>query len=126
MEILEDVDALIAAERAKTMGKKIGFSEVEQNKIAIVTLELARNIIVHAMGKGKITITHILEPKPGITIIAEDQGPGIANIEDAIGNNQQFKKGLGFGLGTVKRLMDQFTIQTKLGEGTTLVATKWK
>ena len=69
-EISEDVDALIASDKAKALSKQIGFSEVEQTKIAIATLELARNIVVHAMGKGKITITRLTEPKQGILIVS--------------------------------------------------------
>ncbi len=120
------MDALIASEKAKTISKEIGFSEVDQTKIAIVTSELARNIIIHAMGKGRITISCLTDPKPGILIIAQDQGPGIPNAAEAIENSQSSKKGLGIGLGAVKRLMDQLTIETKLGEGTTITAMKWK
>lgn len=123
---MNDADALVASEEAKAMARKCGFSEAEQTRIAIATLELARNIIVHAMGKGKITINRLAEPKIGVMIIAEDQGPGIANVEDALENNQRFKKGLGFGLGAVKRLMDEVTIESKLGDGTRITAEKWK
>lgn len=125
-EISEDVDALIASDKAKALSKQIGFSEVEQTKIAIATLELARNIVVHAMGKGKITITRLTEPKQGILIIAIDKGSGIPNVEDALERNEKLKKGLGYGLSSVKRLMDELTIETKLGEGTTVTAKKWK
>ena len=78
------------------------------------------------MGKGKITITQLTEPKQGILVVAQDQGPVIANVEDAIERNQTLKKGLGFGLCAVKRLMDELTIETELGEGTTVTAKKWK
>ncbi len=98
---------------------------MDQSKIAIATLELARNIIVHAMGRGKITITGLTEPRLGILLVAEDKGPGIPDVENALEGIGGSKKGLGFGLGAVKRLMDQFTIETKLGQGTIIVAKKW-
>ncbi len=107
------------------MGKGIGFSEVDQSKIAIVTMELGRNIILHAMGKGKIRVTRVTQPRPGIAVVAEDKGPGILNIEDALERSQRSRKGLGHGLGAVKRLMDELAIETRIGEGTTITAKKW-
>lgn len=123
--ILEDVDAVIASIRVKALAKEIGFSEVNQTKIAIATLELARNIVVHAMGKGKITVMNVDDPASGILVVAQDKGPGIPNVQDALEKNENLRKGLGFGLGSTKRLMDQFTIETSIGEGTTITAKKW-
>lgn len=125
-DIMNDVDALIASEKARVAAMECGFSEVEQTRIAIATLELARNIVAHASGKGKVTVTRGAGPKVAVVIVAEDQGPGIANVEEALYNNPMFRKGLGVGLGSVKRLMDKVTIETKLGRGTKITAEKWK
>lgn len=127
IEVSSDVRALMAAERAKELAKNLGFSEVDQTKIAIATSELARNIVVHAQGKGRIVIKSVTEPSnAGIMMIAEDKGPGIADVEKALQGGSSTKRGLGEGLGGVKRLMDDFRIETKVGEGTVIIAKKWR
>jgi len=116
--ISSDAHALVAAEQAKDLAKNIGFSEVNQTKIAIATSELAKNIVIHAEGRGRVVIKPIIEHhKTGIEVIAEDSGPGIADMEKAL---------QGDGLSGVKRLMDEFEIETKVGEGTKITVKKWK
>jgi len=125
--ILSDASALIAAERAKELAKTLGFSECDQTKISIATSELARNIVFHAHRKGTIVISPIKEPdRVGITVMAEDKGPGITDVKEAVEGINGSKKGLGVGLGAVKRLMDEFKIETKVREGTKIIVSKWK
>lgn len=120
------VNALMAAEQAKDLAKKMGFSDADQAKVAIVTSELARNIMVHAQGKGRIVIKPITEAgKVGVMVMAEDKGPGIADVEKALQEGNSSKTGLGIGLGGAKRLMDEFKVDTRVGEGTIVTAKKW-
>jgi serine/threonine-protein kinase RsbT len=117
----------VAVEKVKYMARELGFSECEQTKIAVATSELAMNILLHAQGKGKITIKPLTErDKVGIMITAEDKGLGIADVQKALQGIVTSKKGLGVGLGGAKRLMDEFEIKSKVGEGTTITAKKWK
>lgn len=127
MNVSSNAHALIAAEQAKILAKKLGFSEVDQTKIAIAVSELARNIVAHAQGKGRIVIKPITQPgRVGVLVIAEDKGPGIADVEKALQGGNSTGGSLGEGLGGAKRLMDEFNIETKVGEGTTVTAKKWK
>jgi len=127
VEASSSVRALIAAARAKELAKKLGFSEADQARIAIATSELTRNIVVHAQGKGRVLIKPITEPnKAGIMVIAEDKGPGIADVEKALQGGNSAREGLGEGLGGAKRLMDELEVETKVGEGTKITAKKWK
>lgn len=127
IEVSSDARALVAAGQAKDLAKNMGFSEVDQTKIATATSELARNIVVHAEGKGRIVIQPITEPnRVGIMVIAEDKGHGIADVNKALQGGISTKGGLGEGLGGAKRLMDEFEIETKLGEGTKITAKKWR
>lgn len=126
IEISNNIQALIATENTRELAKKLGFSEVDQTKIAIAASELAKNILFHAGGKGKIIINSLIDPdRLGIIIIAEDKGPGIANPEKALQGINDSKKGLGIGLSGAKRLMDEFNIESKVGKGTTVIAKKW-
>jgi len=127
IEVSSDIHALMAAEHAKDLAKSLGFSEVDQTKIAIAVSELARNIVVHAQGKGRIVIKPITKPnRAGIMVVAEDKGSGIADVEKALQEGINTKGGLGVGLGGTKRLMDEFKVETKVGEGTTVTAKKWR
>ncbi len=126
-EVSSDIAVLVAVEKVRCTARKLGFSECDQTKIAIATSELARNILVHAQGKGKIIAKPIVEPnRVGVIVIVKDKGPGIANVEEALQGINASRKGLGVGLGGAKRLMDEFEIKSKAGEGTTITAKKWK
>ncbi|WXG44577.1 MAG: ATP-binding protein [Promethearchaeati archaeon SRVP18_Atabeyarchaeia-1] len=122
-----DARAMTAAEKAEDLAKKLGFSEADQSKIAISTSELAKNIVAHAHGAGRIAIKPIEEgDRVGIVIIADDSGPGIADVEKALEGGFSTKRGLGIGLGGAKRLMDEFSIETEVGRGTRVTIKKWK
>lgn len=125
--ISSDASAMVAAERAKELAKTLGFSECDQTKISIAASELARNIVFHAHRKGRIAISPIKEPeRAGIIMMAEDQGPVISDVKKALKGIDGSGKGLGVGLGGAQRLMDEFSIKSKVGKGTTIIAKKWK
>jgi serine/threonine-protein kinase RsbT len=61
----------------------------------------------------------------GIEIEVSDHGPGIADVEGAM--NDHFSSGgtLGLGLPGVKRMMDEFSLESSPGQGTRVTARKW-
>jgi len=125
--VTDDLQALVAGDKTKELAKRLGFSECDQAKIEIATLELARNIVIHAEGKGRTLIYPVKESgKMGIVIVAEDRGPGMADLKKILQEVHGSKKGLGIGLCGAKRLTDEFEIRSKAGEGTTITAKKWK
>ena len=94
-------------------------------RITTAISELARNIYLYA-GKGNIEIKQITEGNlKGLLVIASDKGPGIADIRKVMEDGYTTSGGLGAGLPGVKRLMDDFKIETVFGEGTVISATKW-
>ena len=125
LEIIDDLHALIAAESARKLATSLGFSEADSAKVAIATSELAHNISRHARGKGRITLTPISKPRVGLMVVSKDEGSGIPNPGKAL-EGQSTGGGLGIGLGAVKRLMDEFTLETVPGKGTTIVAKKFR
>ncbi len=105
---------------------KMGFDDIQQHLIASVASELSTNIIRYA-GKGKVILRIIRNEKNvGIEIVAQDEGPGISNIDEAMKDNFTTGGGLGLGLASVRRIMDEFEIQSKSGHGTWIVARKWR
>ncbi|GAI12268.1 unnamed protein product [marine sediment metagenome] len=132
IEIKDELDIFIVQNAGKKFSREIGFSKRESETIAIIVSELSTNIIKYAK-KGEISICSL--EKKGIEIVAQDQGPGIKNINLALQDGCSDEKsiifdtkhhGLGSGLSAVKRLTDEMEIETKKGKGTTIRVRKWK
>jgi serine/threonine-protein kinase RsbT len=104
---------------------EMGFPHADATKIAVTISELARNILAYAQ-TGVITIISRSDADPPyIKIIASDRGPGIPDVQAAMTQGWTSSGGLGLGLPGTKRLMDEFTIESKPGQGTIVTAVKW-
>lgn|SRR5690606_17676425 len=125
VEIQTEWDIVAARQLGRNVAKELGFGTVDQARITTAISELARNIYLYA-GQGKIEIQRLTENGVnGILIIAADSGPGIPDVRKVMEDGFSTSGGLGAGLPGVKRLMDDFKIETTLGEGTDIRATKW-
>jgi serine/threonine-protein kinase RsbT len=120
----EDVVAVRQLVRQWAVG--IGFSLVDQTKIVTAASELARNTVVHG-GGGTFRLQSLNDDtRRGLRLIFEDQGPGIADVEQALRDGFTTGNGLGLGLGGAKRLSNEFDIASRPGEGTRVAITRWK
>jgi serine/threonine-protein kinase RsbT len=118
-------DIVSARQEGRRMALHIGFSETEATLIATIISEIARNIVLYA-GTGEISLECVNDGnREGIVIIGSDDGPGIPDIERAMVGGYSTSGGLGLGLCGVRRMVDQFDIDTAQGKGTTVVAKKW-
>ena len=125
VEILTEWDIVAARQLGRNEAKEVGFGTVDQARITTAISELARNIYLYA-GTGKIEIERLSDGRRvGIIIIASDEGPGISDVRKALEDGYSTSGGLGAGVPGVKRLMDDFKIDTVVGEGTVIKATKW-
>ncbi|SER86902.1 serine/threonine-protein kinase RsbT [Salisediminibacterium halotolerans] len=98
---------------------------MDQARITTAISELARNIYLYA-NQGRIQIEEVRgSGKNGIRIIASDEGPGIKDIRNVMEDGFTTSGGLGAGLPGVKRLMDEFNIDSELENGTVITAIKW-
>ena len=126
ISISSDVDIVKARQAGRRVAEDVGFVFTELALIATAISELARNIVRYARS-GEIAIRPITNSaRRGIQIVAQDRGPGIRDVEQALQIGFSTAGGLGLGLPGVRRLMDEFDIQSKLGQGTTVRITKWK
>lgn len=124
--IHSDLDIVKARQEGRKVATEVGFPLTDLTLVATAISELARNIVRYAR-KGEITIRPIANSAHrGIEIIARDEGPGIKDIEQVLQVGFSTSGGLGLGLPGVRRLMDEFDIQSKLGHGTTVITKKWK
>lgn len=104
----------------------LGFGLVDQTKMVTAASELARNAIVHG-GGGSVRIDALEEGRrTGIRLTFEDHGPGIPDLALAMKDGYTTNNGLGMGLGGSKRLVNEFDIDTRPGEGTRIIVARWK
>jgi len=88
--------------------------------------ELARNILKYA-GRGEIRLRRIGESqRPGVEVTASDRGPGIESLERALEDHYSSSGTLGLGLPGVRRMMDDFAIESTPGAGTRVCAVLWR
>ena len=124
--IAADLDVVRARQEVRELAASAGFSAGDQTVIAAAISEIARNILMYARTG---TISARLErngDREGIVMVAEDHGPGIADIRRAIQDGFSTSGGLGLGLPGARRLMDDFEIASEYGRGTTITMKKWK
>jgi serine/threonine-protein kinase RsbT len=120
-----DSDIVIARQKGRALAAELGFSTTDVVRIATAISELARNVLSYA-ASGEIRLEALnSRNRSGIAIIASDRGPGIADVERAMQDAFSTSGGLGLGLPGVRRLMDEFSIESAVGQGTTVSATKW-
>ena len=125
VEIRQESDILAARKVARTIATRLKFSEIDLILIATAISEIARNILTYAT-QGDMSFEEVQEPsRRGLIVTARDQGPGIPDIERAMEDGFSSGKGLGLGLPGARRLMDEFTIASTVGTGTTIVMKKW-
>jgi serine/threonine-protein kinase RsbT len=117
-------DILAARQHGREVAERVGFGGSDLALIATAISEVARNIVVHA-GGGAIMISELADGRAGIEIVARDDGPGIVDIDLAMQDGYSTVSSLGLGLPGARRLMDEFTIESQDGHGTTVVMRKW-
>lgn len=123
--ILADSDIVGARQKGRAMATTLGFTSSELTLVATAISELARNIVQYAQ-RGEIALFLVERgDRCGIVIQALDQGPGIPDIRRVLLGGFSTSRSLGLGLSGVKRLMDEFEIESHLGEGTAVTARKW-
>lgn len=121
----QEGDVAVAIMRARQHSQEAGFDVSTSCRIATAVSELARNIIKYA-GQGEIILRRVAAPgTSGIEIRAQDQGPGISDLERAMEDRYSTGRSLGLGLPGVRRLMDEFDIKTEAGAGTRVTIRKW-
>jgi serine/threonine-protein kinase RsbT len=124
--VSSDRDLVTARREGRVMAEQLGFTATEATLVATAISELARNIVNYARN-GEIQIGLINNgSRRGITVVACDQGPGIADIKLALQPGYSTSGSLGLGLPGVRRIMDEFDISSELGRGTTITVVKWK
>ena len=120
----QDVVRVRQAVRDATLQLK--FSLVDQTKIVTAASELARNTVIYG-GGGTVELEWLVEgARRGLRLTFADQGPGIADVEEALRDGFTTGTGLGLGLGGARRLSNEFEIRSQPGAGTVVRIARWK
>lgn len=121
-----EIDVVTARLRGSDLARDLGFSAAEVYAVAIAVSEVARNIVRYAR-RGQVIFRVVRDgARVGLTIVAEDHGPGIVDLARAMEPGFSTGNSLGLGLNSAERQMDEFDIASTYGEGTTVTMIKWK
>jgi serine/threonine-protein kinase RsbT len=135
-EIASVDDRFWCAGEARRMSAELGFDSIAQGEIAVSVAELVANAAKHA-GQGSLELSIIDEPRLGVRVVVEDNGPGLSDPEMAVVDGYSEGRrlspdsprlpgqGLGVGLGAVVRFMSHVDIQNLPDKGVRIVAVRW-
>lgn len=126
MSVDSSSDVVLVRQAVRAWAVELRFSLVDQTKMVTAASELARNMVDYG-GGGKLHLEAVEDGiRRGLRLTFEDRGPGIPDIELALKDGYTTGGGLGLGLSGSKRLVNEFEIVSRVGEGTRIVITKWK
>jgi len=121
--VIETSQVAEARRASTTLARSIGFDEEACGRVALVTTELATNLVKH--GSGGHILSAIADDKEGtagIEIVAIDKGRGVANVGAALSDGNSTAGSLGHGLGAARRQSAEFEVFSQVGAGTVIVA----
>ncbi len=125
LPVREASDLLLVRQFVRERATELKFSALDQTKLLTAASELGRNTLLHGGGGTMRLETLARDDRRGLRLTFEDRGPGIADIDRAMTSGFTTKGGMGLGLGGSKRLVDEFEIVSRVGEGTRVTATRW-
>lgn len=123
--IRSEQDVVLGRQAVRKLAQECGLRLVDQTKLVTAVSELARNAVIYG-GGGDMDWTIVEEgARKGVQLVFRDNGPGIADLKQAMTDGWTSGNGLGLGLAGAKRLVDHFEIQSAPGQGTRVTITKW-
>ncbi len=126
LEIRASDHVVLVRQAVRKWAIELGFSLVDQTKMITAASELARNTLDYGKG-GSVRLEALQEGlRKGLRLTFEDRGPGIPDLEKALTDGYTTGKGMGMGLSGSKRLVNEFEIVSRVGEGTRVTITRWK
>jgi serine/threonine-protein kinase RsbT len=126
LPVRSDEDVVGLRKQVRERAVAIGLSLVDQTKLVTAASELARNTIKYG-GGGEVHLDSLADAgRHGIGLVFVDNGPGIDDVDQALRDGFTSGGGLGLGLGGSRRLVDEFDIDSRTGEGTAVSIVKWK
>ncbi|HEX8628647.1 MAG TPA: anti-sigma regulatory factor [Catenuloplanes sp.] len=122
-----EADLLRVRAGLRSAAEQAGLRLTATTKLVTAGSELARNILRYAVaGQGVVSIEEALGgTRSGVRAVFADQGPGIADLDQVMRDGFSTAGSLGIGLPGSRRLVDEFSIDSAPGRGTTVVISQW-
>jgi len=126
LPLRSDEDIVRSRQLVRQWAVELSFSLVEQTKVITAASEIARNTVLHG-GGGVMQVEALTDgARRGLRLTFQDKGPGIPDLEQAMKDGFTTAGGLGLGLGGAKRLSNEFSVESRVGEGTRVVLARWR
>jgi serine/threonine-protein kinase RsbT len=126
IRIAGEADVTRAIIETGNAAARLEFRVDKKSRITTAASELARNILKYAV-RGEITVRILREPaRVGVELSARDSGPGIEDVDAALRDHVSTGGTLGLGLPGVRRLMDEFAIESTPASGTRVTVVLWR
>jgi serine/threonine-protein kinase RsbT len=127
MDITGEADLLRVRSALRVEAQRAGLNLTAQTKLVTAGSELARNIIRYAThGHGVASIERLAAgTRCGVRAVFSDTGPGITDLDEVMRDGFSTGGSLGLGLPGSRRLVDEFSIDSAAGRGTTVVIAQW-
>ncbi len=117
----QESDVYNAAMLVFCLSQQAGAPPLVATEAATMASELGMNIVRYA-GRGSLTLSIQGGEAGFIDILADDNGPGISDLQLAMTDHYSSRGTLGLGLPGVRRMSDSFDIRSSPGVGTTVQA----
>ena len=125
LPVRTEADILLVRQFVRERTAELGFGVLHQAKLVTAASELSRNTLIHGGGGTMLLETLVENDRRGLRLTFEDKGPGIADLKQALKDGFTTRGGLGLGLGGSKRLVNEFEVVSRVGEGTRVTVTRW-
>ncbi len=121
-----DVDVVAARRAVNDAAKEIRLGILDRTKVVTAASELARNTVVHG-GGGTMSLEIVRDgTREGLRVTFDDQGPGIEDIDRALQDGYSSGSGMGLGLPGARRLVNDFSLTSTFGTGTSVTIIRWR
>lgn len=125
LRITSETDIVTARTTMREVVTELGFGLTDTTRIVTAVSELARNVFLYA-GTGEMRWrTGDDGNRQWVEIVFDDDGPGIPDLERALGEGYSTSKGMGHGLSGTQKLMDEFEIESDPETGTCVTVRKY-
>lgn len=126
LQIRSAEDIVAVRQMVRKWAVELTFGLVDQTKLVTAASELARNTYSYG-GGGTVTLDELQDGgRRGLKLTFRDEGPGIADVEQALRDGYTTGGGMGLGLGGSRRLVHEFDIVSRPGEGTCVTIVRWR
>ena len=116
VQISRDEDVVLARQRARQVADALGFEGQDQTRVATAVSELARNVARYAK-RGSVEFALDVAAQ-ALAVTVRDSGPGIPHLASVLDGTYRSETGMGVGIVGARRIMDDFEIESKPGQGT--------